>query len=173
MPIPGEIEPLRKRLSTWLVAFPSRRDALTIARSFNCGWRAANDASPAGTAEPARFKSTDNSEFQSSRWDELCVRAPNPQLKLRAIVKSASGAGCLVVSSAIVAKRLTNLAKIYVAKPASTRLNDNHVLHQRLFSLRFQHQGAMSIYHAGIARSPVAIPRRHRPPEQNEGHRNR
>ena len=34
----------------------------------------------------------DNNELQSSRWDELCVRAPNPQLKLRAIVNSAAGA---------------------------------------------------------------------------------
>jgi len=34
----------------------------------------------------------DNHELQSSRWDELCVRPPHPQLKLRAIVKRAAGA---------------------------------------------------------------------------------
>jgi len=90
---PGQV-----RLKECLVSAacgPSRRDALTIARSFNCGWRVANDTRPAGTAEPVRFetsKSKDHHELQSSRWDEFCVRPPHPQLKLRAIVKSAAGA---------------------------------------------------------------------------------
>jgi len=85
----------KKRLTSAACGVPSRRDALTIARSFNCGWRVANDTRPAGTAEPVRFetsKSTDHHELQSSRWDELCVRPPHPQLKLRAITKRAAGA---------------------------------------------------------------------------------
>jgi hypothetical protein len=87
--------PLKKRPLAWLLIFPSHRDELTIARSFNCGWRAANDISPAGTAEPIRINSTNGFgqiEPQPSRWDEFRWRAPNPQLKLRAIVKSAAGA---------------------------------------------------------------------------------
>jgi hypothetical protein len=92
---PKGVHALKKRLLAWLLIFLSHRDELTIARSFNCGWRAANDISPAGTAEPIRINPTNclgQNQPQPSRWDEFRWRAPNPQLKLRAIVQSAAGA---------------------------------------------------------------------------------
>jgi len=49
---------------------------------------------PRGAVEPIRIQATNclgQNECQPSRWDELCWRAQNPQLKLRAIVKCAAG----------------------------------------------------------------------------------
>ena len=78
-----------------LVVFPSRRDELTIARSFNCGCGGDKRQVPAGRLNNVQSKTNNRMgkrEIQPSRWDELCVRTSNPQLKLRAIVKSAAGA---------------------------------------------------------------------------------
>jgi len=91
---------LKKLLLRWLFLFPSHRDELTIARSFNCGWRGANPIRLAPASERVQFetsKSTDKGELQSFRWDESRLGASNPQLKLRAIVECASGAPARVV----------------------------------------------------------------------------
>jgi len=70
---------LKRRFTSAACGVPSRRDDLTIARSFNCGWRVANDTSPAGTAEPVRFetcKSTDNNESQRDSGSKPRVAPP-------------------------------------------------------------------------------------------------
>jgi hypothetical protein len=59
------------------------------------GWLAASRISPAGAAENVLVQATNDmglSEIQPSRWDGFHLSASDPQLKLRAIVKSASGA---------------------------------------------------------------------------------
>ena len=58
--------------------FPVPQGQLTIARSFNCGWRAANPISPTGATELVRIKTDQRqgrNEIQPSRWDELCWRS--------------------------------------------------------------------------------------------------
>jgi len=82
LPAASGRERVRSRMTNDRITVPQGRTI--IARSFNCGWSAANGISPAGAAE--------NVLFQPSRWDGLRLCASNPQLKLRAIVKRASGA---------------------------------------------------------------------------------
>jgi len=107
-------------VGTWLLVFPSHRDALTIARSFNCGWRVANPIRPGGAAEPIRIQTTNclgQYEPQPSRWDGLCWRAPNPQLKLRAIIKRAAGA-----PPSAIRRRLPGLVRQFTRLPGKPRI---------------------------------------------------
>jgi hypothetical protein len=74
--------------------FSVPKEPVTIARSFNCGRLPVDVLSLVGAAENVRIKTTNGIGQLSIRWsrrDELRVRLSNLQLKLRAIVKSASG----------------------------------------------------------------------------------
>lgn len=60
-----------------------------------------------------------------------------------------------------------------LTSPAGAAENPARVLHQRLFSLRVQHQRTASVHHARIAKTSLAFSRRHRASKQNDRAGNR